>query len=132
MTQTWPWPDDRLDRRSRVAHMYRARLEAADPAGCAELDQAMRSFGQTWIVDDLALDPETLLTTAEVAELADVTPDAVRMWAHRGRIKACATNSARAALYRWGDVLDAHRASQARKPGNARPAPHALATTRSA
>ena len=117
--QKWPWPDDRLDRRSRVAHMYRSALEAADPAGCAELDAAMLSFGQAWIVEGVCLDPESLLTTTELAEIADVTPEAVRMWAYRGRIARCATNSRGAAQYRWGDVLDAQRAIQARKHRNA-------------
>jgi hypothetical protein len=109
MTMPWPWPDDRLERRSRVAHMYRDRLADEAPAAAAELDAAMVAFGQTWITEGFAVDPEALVTTRELAEIADVTDRAVRQWVARWPLIRRGTNDAGHPLYRWGDVLDRHR-----------------------
>lgn len=106
----WPWPDDRLERRSRVAHMYRDRLADEAPDACAELDEVMHSFGQCWIIEGFAVDPETLLTTDDLAEVADVTVNAVRNWVARWPLAPRGRNDAGRTVYRWGDVIEHHRA----------------------
>ena len=63
--------------------MYRDRLADEAPAACTELDEALRAFGQSWILDGFATDPEDLLTVRELAEVADVTEAAVRQWVKR-------------------------------------------------
>jgi hypothetical protein len=110
MTEQWPWPrDDRLDRRSRVAHMYRDLahdLDAIAATGQAvALDDVLRAYGQTWILDGFPTDGETLLTARELAELADVSTYAVRNWIARWPLQAVAHNDAGVALYRWSDVV---------------------------
>src|SRR5690349_19568705 len=80
VTDQWPWPDDRLERRSRVARMYRDRLADLDAAACAELDEVMAAYGQTWIIDGPYVPPETLMTEAQVADWADVSRRTVQKW----------------------------------------------------
>lgn len=90
MTNEWPWPeDDRFERRSRVAHMYRDRLLDIDAAACAELDEALLAFGQVWIVGHVITSPldETFLTTDEVASWADVSKRTVQKWVERGHLE---------------------------------------------
>lgn len=109
MTHPWPWPDDRLARRSRVAHIYRDRLADEAPAACAEVDALMVTFGQDWALDSQAIDPEALLTVRELAEAADVAPGAVRNWVYRWPLRSYGVNDAGRNLYRWGDVIDHQR-----------------------
>lgn len=109
MSQPWPWPDGGLDRRARVAHMYRDALTDEAPGVAMELDGLMRQFGQDWILDALPTDPETLLTTGELAALAGVTPQAVRNWVSRWPLVRRGTSGDGYPLYRWGDVLERQR-----------------------
>ncbi|SDD59430.1 DNA binding domain-containing protein, excisionase family [Mycolicibacterium neoaurum] len=83
----WPWPDDRFERRSRVAHMYRDRLADLDAAACAELDEVMVAYGQTWIVGRPDITTDQFLTTAQVAEWADVSKRTVQKWVERGHLE---------------------------------------------
>lgn len=109
MTQDWPWPDDRLERRSRIAHMYRDALTDEAPAAAADLDGLMRTFGQDWIVEALPTDPEALLSVAELAALADVPESTVRNWVARWPLARRGIADDGRALYRWGDVIDRQR-----------------------
>jgi hypothetical protein len=79
----WPNPlDTPLDRARRIAGMYRARLRALDTAACDELDDTVRAFGETWMLDKPDLvDPDRELTTAEAAAYARVSQDMIRHWA---------------------------------------------------
>jgi hypothetical protein len=83
----WPWPvDTPLDRARKVAGMYRARLKALAPAACTETDEVAASFGETWMLDKPDIvDPDTEVTTAEAADLAQVPVKRIREW-------ACATH----------------------------------------
>lgn len=83
----WPWPDDRFERRSRIAHMYRDRLADIDAAACAELDEVMVAYGQTWILDTPDMPPDALLTAAEIAAWADVSKRTVEKWIERGHLE---------------------------------------------
>lgn len=83
----WPWPvDTPLDRARKVAHMYRGRLKALAPAACAEADQLVRHYGETWLLDkERLVEPGQELTTVQAAELAQVPVKRIREW-------ACATH----------------------------------------
>lgn len=83
----WPYPDDRFERRSRIARMYRDCLADVDAAACAEIDEVMAAYGQTWIIDGPYMPPETLMTAAEVAEWADVSKRTVEKWVERGHLE---------------------------------------------
>jgi hypothetical protein len=116
MAPSWPWADDRLARRSRIAHMWRdlahdlARQLGSEEA--AELDEALRAMGQDWILTGVPTDPDALLTVRELAEVADVDPSAVRHWIGRWPLRRYGTNDAGHGLYRWGDVLEHRRIRQ--------------------
>lgn len=106
-SQPWPWAtDSAVNRAKRVAHMFRDRLRDEAPAACAEMDNLMRVFGQAWIVEGVPTDPDELLTVRELAEVADVTEDGVRMWVMRWPLTCRGHNDDGRKLYRWGDVID--------------------------
>lgn len=88
MTMPWPYPeDDRFERRSRIARMYRDRLLDTDAAACSELDAALLAYGQNWIVDTQYIPPETEMTAEQVAEWADVSKRTVQKWVERGHLE---------------------------------------------
>jgi hypothetical protein len=106
MTEQWPWPDDdRFERRSRVAHMYRDRLADENAAACAELDEVMVAFGQNWIVDHHAVDPDSYLTPDEVASWADVSRKTVDKWVERGHLER-RVNADRQTVFLLADLID--------------------------
>lgn len=84
--QTNPrWPnmlDGPTARSRRLAGMYRALLNTAAPDLCRQADDTARAYGETWMLEreDL-LDPTRALTTAEAAELVNVTAKTIRTWA---------------------------------------------------
>lgn len=88
MTGQWPWPGDTDTVIARkVAVAYRTHLHAAAPAACDRVDDAMRGFGQLWVVSSLVTtEADSLVTTTEAAELAGVTVETVRQWRKRGYI----------------------------------------------
>lgn len=70
-----------------VARTYRTHFQAANPVGCAMVDDAMRAYGQLWIVSTvITTAAEDLVNTADAAELAGVTVEAIRKWRSRGYI----------------------------------------------
>jgi hypothetical protein len=86
--EQWPWPDDRFERRSRIAHMYRDKLLDVDAPACAELDEVMAVYGQTWIFGGYNhFEPGDLLTIDQAAEWADVSRNTVSQWIARGRVE---------------------------------------------
>jgi hypothetical protein len=108
MTDQWPWPDDRFERRSRVARMYRDALADCDAAACAELDEVMVAYGQTWIVDGPYIAPETLLTETQVAEWADVSRRTVQKWVERGHLER-RVNADKQICYLMADLVEYQR-----------------------
>jgi hypothetical protein len=99
--------------------MYRDRLADEAPAACVEMDDLMRTFGQDWICEALLHpDLDDHLTTAEIAEQADVSEDAVRQWVARWPLEYRARNEAGRKLSRWGDVIDHQRQQRQRKLKN--------------
>lgn len=103
---TWPYPGDSpLARARRVAHAYRARLADTNPTACAELDQLLATWGQTWVVPSLANhDLDDWVGPADAAQLAAVDPATLRVWRHRGRLTGRRTHSGWE--YRVRDVLE--------------------------
>jgi hypothetical protein len=83
----WPWPvDTPLDRARKIATMYRRHLLTAAPGVCASVDDTTRAFGETWLLEtEDIVDPQAELTTAQAAELAQVSIQRIREW-------ACATH----------------------------------------
>ncbi|MFY1595474.1 hypothetical protein [Micromonospora sp. WMMD737] len=84
--QTNPrWPnylDNPTHRARAIARMYRAHLRAARPDLCDQADATAASFGETWPLDrEDVIEPDRELTTAEAAELVNVTPLMIRKWA---------------------------------------------------
>ncbi|MEV1315354.1 hypothetical protein AB0J14_04635 [Micromonospora arborensis] len=79
----WPVPgDNATDRARKVAQMYRARLRALDAAACDQADQVAVNFGETWVTPTVAtVDDTDTITTAEAAQLVNVSEDVIRQWA---------------------------------------------------
>lgn len=106
MTDLWPWTeDDRFERRSRVARMYRDRLADLDAAACAELDEVMAAYGQGWIIDGPYIPPETLMTESQVAEWADVSRRTVQKWVERGHLER-RLNADREVVFLLADLIE--------------------------
>jgi hypothetical protein len=86
VTGKWLYPGDSdLTIARKVAVTYRTHLRAANPAGCERVDDAMRTYGQLWIVSSVVTtDADSLVTTAQAAELAGVKVETVRQWRKRG------------------------------------------------
>lgn len=82
----WPWPaDSPLDRRSRVAQIYRHALERVAPDECASLDAQMAAAGQTWVVPNMeSYEPTDLLTAQRAAELFHVARRTIYSWRYQG------------------------------------------------
>lgn len=79
----WPYADhDPTTRARRLAGMYRAIAARADPTATAEADARASAWGETWMLDGEDLvDDDRELTTAEAAELVNVSPKTIRNWA---------------------------------------------------
>lgn len=88
MTGTWLYPGDSgLVIARKVAVSYRTHLRTANPTACDRLDDAMRAYGQLWIVSSVVTTgADSLVTTTEAAELAGVKVEAIRKWRSRGYI----------------------------------------------
>lgn len=65
----------------------------------------------------MMINPDELLTTAQAAELAGVTPQAVRVWHHRGHLEPAGRNDRGHNLWRLVDVARAehHTREHARR-----------------
>ncbi|MFC0504244.1 hypothetical protein [Micromonospora costi] len=84
--QTNPrWPnhlDDATHRARAVARMYRAHLRAVRPDLCDQADATAAGFGEDWMLDrPEVIEPDRELTTAQAAELVNVSPLTIRKWA---------------------------------------------------
>ena len=69
----WPWKETRLERRTRIANLYRDALFEADPHACYELDTLMDDLGQHWITGNrpIHLNPDEPMTAKEMADWID-------------------------------------------------------------
>jgi hypothetical protein len=105
VSDQWPYPDDRFERRTRVAHMYRDRLADIDAAACAELDEVMAVYGQTWVFERNYAPPESLLTEDQVAEWADVSRRTVQKWVERGHLER-RINADKQVVYLLADLIE--------------------------
>jgi hypothetical protein len=85
---TWPYPGDRPAARARrVAQAYRAALLDHAPGKCAELDDLMRQWGQTWVVPRVVTyHPDDWLSVHQAADLAAVELATLRGLRMRGRL----------------------------------------------
>lgn len=101
--ESWPWPTDTgLERARRVAHAYRSALHAHAESVCRELDERMRTFGQTWVLPSpVTRTDEELLTTDEAADYLVVRPRTVDAYRRRGLPSVTTPDGPR---YRVGDL----------------------------
>lgn len=78
--------DTELQRARRVAIAYRQHLRTANPGAAAALDDAVTAAGEGWwlVEQEVTVDPDDLLSTADAAQLASVRPGTVRQWRKRG------------------------------------------------
>jgi hypothetical protein len=74
----WPWNESRLERRTRIAHLYRDALFEAAPHLCYELDATLDTYGQHWITGTKPpINPDEPMTVKQIAEWTDVRVQAV-------------------------------------------------------
>ena len=57
--------------------------------------------------DVVSYDPDGLVTGRQAAQLAKVTPDAIRLWVHRGHLAKAGIDEQGRSLYRVTDVARA-------------------------
>lgn len=88
MTGHWPRSGDSPVTIARtVATTYRTHLRTANPVVCDRIDDAMRAFGQLWVVSQvITTEADSLVGTTAAAELAGVTPATVHQWRRRGYV----------------------------------------------
>jgi hypothetical protein len=100
----WPWPENRLARRTRIAHLYRDTLLEHAPGPAAALDALLDGYGQHWITGTKPpIDPDEPMTAKEIADWLDLGCNAItNRIAHR-RIKPIGTRGNRK-TYRLTDL----------------------------
>jgi hypothetical protein len=85
--------------------MYRDRLADIDAPACAELDEVMAAYGQTWVLDTPATPADALLTVEEVATWADVSKRTVQKWVERGHLER-RVNADKQVRYLLADLIE--------------------------
>jgi hypothetical protein len=74
----WPYPHNRLERRTYIANLYRDRLFEADPHACYDLDALLDHYGQHWITGNRPpMNPDEPMTATQIAEWTDSTIQAI-------------------------------------------------------
>lgn len=88
---TWPYPGDSpLAIARKVAIAYRTHLRSIAPHLCDQLDDTMRTYGQTWVVPTLVTVPDdATLTAAQAAEYLHVSVARIRSLRREGRLQGC-------------------------------------------
>lgn len=94
-----------------VCDQYRRRLMQLDPAACREVDLVMVRAGQNWVCDETVIDPDELVTAAQVEERHGIREFQVRYLARRYGVDVRG-RSGKANLYRLGDILSARAAKK--------------------
>lgn len=107
----WPWAENAIKRRERVAHSYRAALERAAPAQCAEIDAQMLVYGQSWVVPRIVpYGADDLLSAELAADYAGVALKTMYSWRRNGLPSVTTPDGIRfrfADLTRWcGGIRD--------------------------
>lgn len=80
----WPWPgDNELTRARKIALAYRMHLRTTNPKLCDALDEAMRAYGQFWVLSDtpVVYEPTQAITADLAAELVSRSEVMIRRWA---------------------------------------------------
>ena len=94
----WPWPGNRLARRTRIAMLYRDALAEHAPQACKNLDAVLDNFQQHWITGNKPahINPNEPMTATEIAIWTDtsinnvcnlLTSRGIRPAGHRGKRK---------------------------------------------
>jgi predicted GTPase len=68
----WPWPETRLQRRTRIARLYRDALTEHAPTACDELDALLDTYNQHWITGNHPpINTDEPMTAKEIANWTD-------------------------------------------------------------
>ncbi|MFI9817593.1 hypothetical protein [Saccharothrix variisporea] len=81
------WPnanDTALQRRTQIAHSYRAVLMDVAPERCAVLDRAAEALGENWIAPALVTDDAEKMTLTQCAKAVGAKAGTLWQWANRG------------------------------------------------
>jgi len=89
VTQGWPYPGDSpVARARRVARAYREVVARLDPDACAELDERLAGWGETWLAPRIVTyDLDDWLSAAQAADVAAVSVACLRQWRGRDRLR---------------------------------------------
>jgi hypothetical protein len=79
----WPWPGDtELSKARKVAIAYREHLHTSNPTMCDALDDAMRDYGQMWVLPKpTTFEAEDAITAEVAGELVSRSEGVIRRWA---------------------------------------------------
>jgi hypothetical protein len=94
-----------------ICDQYRTKLQDVSPDACMEIDSLMLDCGQGWVCDATVVDPDELITAADVEDRYGVRDFTVRALARRYGIKVQGKRD-NCNLYRLGDVLAARAAKK--------------------
>ena len=92
-----------------ICDQYRTKLQETSPEACMEIDSLMLDCGKGWVCDATVVDPDELITAADVEDRYGVRDFTVRALARRYGIKVQGKRD-NCNLYRLGDVLAARAA----------------------
>lgn len=84
-TRPWPWAENAIKRRERIAHSYRAALARTAPDVCAEIDAQLIEYGQSWVVPRVVpYGPDDLLDYELAADYAGCSVKTFYAWVSKG------------------------------------------------
>ena len=112
----WPFPGEPpLVRARRVAHAYRA-LAADAGADTTELDNLIKTWGESWAVPRLTTcGPDDMLTASEAGDLLATSAAAINNLRRKGRLPGTKDGNGRW-KYRARDVTALSARPRSRKP----------------
>lgn len=109
----WPYKGDSPNVKSRkVALVYREHLKAVNPRLAERIDEAMKSFGQSWVLKNAAQrDSQDWVLAREAAELLGVTVGAIRQARSRGKLQG---EEFRPGLWRYKveEIMSLHKSDE--------------------
>ena len=94
-----------------VADQYRQKLLQVDQGACHEVDLVMTRAGQGWVCEESIINPDDVLTAAEIEAKFGIREFTIRALARRYGVEIRGRRGL-ANLYRLGDILSARAAKK--------------------